>query len=169
MAQTVVAERRRSHHPVIDQVEQARLITELRNAMLALRSHVNGRRDQRAQQLHKDVQQRKNKAPETIGLLLTEAFNERAPLKDVERICEVISSFFRAKRRGTVRGLRALSPLETAVEGRLNCHQVAIDQGDLSAPTLIAFLDDLDRYVAIIEEMKAAALLELYGPKEVRS
>jgi hypothetical protein len=163
---SLTRERRAAYHPVIGQVEQDRLIAELRGALLALRAHVNGRRSRRAKQLHKDVQQGKNRAPETIGILLTEAFNDRAPLTDVERVSHIISSFFRSTRRGAVRNLKKLSPLETRVEGDMNCDQVAIDQGDHSVPRLSHFVEELDAYISILLEMKQSTLEELYGAKE---
>jgi hypothetical protein len=160
---TLPRDRRSAHHPAIDQVEQDRLIAELRDALLALRAHVNGRRDVRAKQLHKDVQSGKNRAPETMGILLTEAYNDRAPLSDVERISHIITSFFRSKRQGGVRKLRDLSPVETREEGELNCIQVAIDQGDHSAPMLNRLIEELERNIAILTEMRESALEERYG------
>lgn len=168
MGPIVFSERRRSHHPVVGQVEQDRLVGELRDALLALRAHVNGRRDARAKQLHKDVQSRKNRAPETIAALLASAFNERAPMSDVTRICQIIGGFFIAKRRGHVRKLRDLSPIETRSEGELNLVQVLVDQGDHSAPMLAHLIEACDENIALLTEMKQAATEELYGPKEVR-
>lgn len=168
MGPIVFQDRRTSHHPVVGQVEQDRLVGELRDALLALRAHVNGRRDQRAKQLHKDIQSRKNRAPETIGTLLTAAFNDRAPMGDVTRICRIIAGFFTAKRRGHVRTLRDLSPIETRREGDLNVIQVAIDQGDHSAPMLARLIESCQENIALLQEMEQSATEELYGPKEVR-
>jgi hypothetical protein len=166
---TVGRDRRGSHHHMIDQVEQERLIAELRTAMLALRTHVNARRrDRHAKQTHKDVQQRKNKAPETLGTLLTSSWNERAPLADIERIGAVISAFFRGCRRGLIRAIGVLIPLETQIEGDLRCAEVAIAQGDHTAPMLLRLVDDIDMLSPILTEMKESVLEELYGPKEVR-
>lgn len=169
MGPIVFRERRRSHHLIIDEVERARLAGDVRCALLALHAHVTGRRNRRAAQLHKDVQQGKNKAPETVATLLADAFNDRAPLSDITALCDVIAGFFTAKRRGRIRSLRELSPLECEKEGALNLDQVAIDQGDHSAPTLKHFIADCEVNIALLIEMKQAATEELYGPQEART
>lgn len=170
MPQTLLRDRRRSHHHVVDQVEQDRLVSELRDALLALRTHVDARRrDRRAKQTHKDVQQRKNRVAETLGLLLTDAFNDRAPIGDLERFGQIISAFFRGRRREEVRPIAVLNPIETGIDGDMNSAQMAIAQGDHTAPMLMRLVNDVDRLSPILAEMKQSALEELYGPKEVRT
>jgi hypothetical protein len=168
MSPTVFRERRVANRPVVNEAERQLLADEVRRALLALHSHVTGSRSPRGRRLHQDVQQLKNKAPLTLATMLTDAFNDRAPLADITQIGNIIAGFFTAKRRGHVRKLRDLSPLETREEGELNVVQVAIDQGDHSAPTLQHFITDIDVNIALLEEMKQAATEELYGPKEAQ-
>jgi hypothetical protein len=146
-----------SHHSMVSRVECDTLTSELRTQLLGVRS-----RDQRTIQLRKDVQAGKNKAPETIATLLTDAFNSNDPIAD--RFASTIRSFFSARTQQLQRKLRDLMQVETKEEGEFNNVQMKIAQGDLSRPTLIEMKKEIGEYRAILDELEAAVDAELYPP-----
>lgn len=143
------------NHPAVTRVECDSLAGELRQQLLAVRS-----KDPKVIQLRKDLQQLKNKAPETIAALVSDAFNNGTPV--AERFASTIRDFFSARREKLQRTIRQLNPIETKLDGELDCTQMAIADGDLSTPTLRKFVEELEEYIAVAQEMRAAAIAELY-------
>lgn len=159
MALTVPDEFPKQHHQKISPVERASFADEFRQRLLALRSHCP-----RVQQVQKDLQQGKNKAPETITLLIADAFNTEKPIDDIVSPAQMLVDYCKARVRRLRRNWHHVSPLETKEEGDLNCVQNAIDLGDHSTPTLARFVKEANEYIAVVEEMRDAALNELYRP-----
>jgi hypothetical protein len=145
-----------SHHSLVSRVECDSLSSELRTQLLSVRS-----KDQRVIQLRKDLQQGKNKAPETIAALLTDAFNNKNSA--VDGFAATIRGFFSARMNRLQRKLRDLMQVETVEEGEFNNVQMKIAQGDLSRPTLIEMKKEIGEYRAILDEMEAAVDAELFG------
>lgn len=144
-----------THPAFVGEVERRSLVSELRQCLLGVSS-----KDPKIQQLRKDVQRGQNKAPETIASMVTDAFNSGNPAP--ERLASTIRDFFSAHTHRLQRKLRELSPIETREEGELNCIQVSIDQGDTSTPTLTSFIAEIDENVAVLLEMRSAAVAERY-------
>jgi hypothetical protein len=159
MGLTVPAAFPQQHHPKISPVERATFADDFRQRLLALRSQCP-----RVQQVQKDLQQGKNKAPETITLLIADAFNSEKQIDDVVSPAQMLVDYCKARVRRVRRAWHSVSPLETKEEGDLNCVQNAIDLGDHSTPTLTRFVKEAGEYIAVIEEMREAALTELYAP-----
>lgn len=147
------------HHSMVGRVEctSAALEREIKTELLAFSS-----RDKRVQQLHKDIQQGKNKCAETLAAIVTDPTSSRPPTER-GRIGKMIWDFCVALTPGRVqRRLRDLFPIETKEEGDINIVQIAIAQGDHSTATLKQLVDEIDDYIPILLEMRSAALAELY-------
>lgn len=144
-----------SHHSIVSRVECDTLATELKQQLLAISS-----KDPRIIQLRKDVQQGKNKAPDTIAAMVTDGFNSGSPV--AERFASLIRDFFSARKPRLQRTMQQLNTVETKLDGNIDCTQMAIAQGDTSTPTLRKFVEELDEYIAVAQEMRAAAVAELY-------
>jgi serine kinase of HPr protein (carbohydrate metabolism regulator) len=144
-----------THHSLVSRVECDTLTSELRTHLLSVRS-----KDQRTIQLRKDVQQGKNKAPETIAALISDAFNSGDDVAG--RMASTIRSFFSARTAQLQRRVRDLMQVETVEEGEFNNVQMKIAQGDLSRPTLIEMKKEIGEYRAILDELDAAVDAELY-------
>ncbi len=154
MPQSVIRPFGVPHPALVTEVERLSLAEQLRDSLLHLSF---GSSDRRTQDLRKDVYRGQNKAAETIASMLTEAFNSHRA--NPSRFANVVWDFFSARVKRLRRTLRQLSPIETRVEGELNCLQVAIDQGDMSNPALTKFIDEIDENVALLMEMRAAVAL----------
>jgi hypothetical protein len=139
----------------ITQGERDQLADEIRGCLLSVSSS-----DPKIRERKKDLRKRFNKCPDTLAGFLVQAFNERRPIS--HRLTTAIGDFFSARTTTIQRKLRELSQIETRVEGAMNCDQVAIDQGDLSTPTLKKFVEEIDEYVAVLLEMRGAAIAEIY-------
>jgi hypothetical protein len=140
-------------------VDSEQLAGEFRQRLLSFRS-----KNPRIQQLHKDLQQGRNRAPETICAILVDAWNDSKPLSEVVSPAKTITDFFSSHVGRIRRKLRELSPIETREEGDVNCIQVAIDQGDHSRPTLEKFVKEVDENIAVLVEMRDAAIAEIHAP-----
>jgi hypothetical protein len=163
MTQPSLAISRSANHPVRSRVEPETLASEFRTRLLAFRS-----KSPRIQQLKKDLQQGRNRAPETICAILADAFNDAKPLSEVVSPAKVITDFFTAHVVGARRKLRDLMQVETVEEGHLNNVQMKIAQGDHSTPTLTEFKNECDEYRTVLDEIEAAVDAELYVPKAVQ-
>lgn len=159
MSAILHANSRVAYHQVGATVDRARLISELRQLILSISSP-----DRRLQQLRKDVQQGKNKVADTLAAFLAAGPSSKA-IAFGQRIIDVVSAGTRQVRRK----LRDLSPIETKEEGEFNCLQNKIDLGDYSTQTLTEFVKELDEYIPVVQEMRAAAIDELYAPKMAQS
>lgn len=143
------------NHSRVGRVDCDTLAGELRQHLLSVRS-----KDPRVIQLRKDVQQLKNKAPETIASLLSDAFNSGDDVG--ERLASTIRGFFSTRVAKMQRRLRDLMQVETVQEGEFNNVQMKIAQGDLSRPTLMEMKKEIGEYRAILDEMDTAIDAELY-------
>ena len=163
MTQPSLVMSRGENHPARNRVVADVLARELRTRLLSFRS-----KSPRIQQLKKDLQQGRNKAPETICAILVDAFNDAKPMSDVVSPAKVITDFFAAHIMHARRKLQDLMQLETVEEGELNCAQMKIAQGDRSTPTLTEFKKEIGEYRVVLDEMEAAVDHELYVPKVVQ-
>lgn len=143
------------NHSHVGRVECDSLAGELRQHLLSAES-----KDQRVIQLRKDVQQRKNKAPETIASILSDAFNRGDDIG--ERFAATIRGFFSTRVAKLQRRLRDLMQVETVQEGEFNNVQMKIAQGDLSRPTLMDMKKEIREYRVILDEMDSAIDVEIY-------
>ena len=148
----------RVNHSTRTRVEPALLTKEFRQQLLAFRSS-----NPRIQQLHKDLQQGRNRAPETICAILADAFNDEKPLAEVVSPVKTISDFFAAHAPKLRRRLCELLPLETREEGRMNNTEMRVAQGDLSRPTLVELKREVCELRELLNEMEAAIDAELFG------
>jgi hypothetical protein len=146
------------HPAILNDVARQSLANELRTSLLSVSSRST---DPKIQELRKAIERRRNKAPDTIASLLTEAHN--ANRADPQSFASTIRDFFSAHGKKLQRTIRQLNPIETKLDGELNCIQMAIADGDHSTPTLKKFVEELDEYIEIAGEMRAAAVAELYG------
>jgi hypothetical protein len=143
-----------AHPRLISPGERDRLADEIRSCLLSVSSS-----DPKIRERKKDLRKRFNKAPDTLAGFLVQAFNERRPIS--KRLTAAIGDFFSARTQTIQRRLRELSPIETRAEGEFECVQNAIDLGDTSTPTLKKFVEEIDEYVEVLQEMRAAAVAEL--------
>lgn len=109
-------------------------------------------------QKHKDLQQGKNRAPNTLASMLTDAFKKEPSVPKVTRLAHTILAYFTPQ---SCRALKDLHRVETEEEGDVNKIQMAIAQGDLSTPTLRNFVEEVDELIAVLTEMRSAALGQL--------
>lgn len=155
---SLVREAGPSHPQIITVGERDKLADEIRGCLLSVSSS-----DPKIRERKKDLRKKFNKCPDTLAGFLVQAFNERRPIS--KRLTTAIGDFFSARTQGIQRRLRELSPLETRREGAFECLQNAIDLGDTSTPTLKKFVEEIDEYVAVLREMRGAAIAELYAPE----
>lgn len=141
-----------AHYQALNWVEQdrggrlERLITE---DLLALPN---------CGQKHKDIQQGKNRAPNTIAQMLTDAFKKEPSVPKVTRLAHTILAFFTPQ---SCRPLKELHSVETREQGDVDVIQMRLAQGDLSTPTLRNFVEEVDELIAVLTEMRSAALAQL--------
>lgn len=153
--QPLTLHRTPTHPQLLDRREVEKLADEIRGCLLSVSS-----KDPKIRERKKDLRKRFNKAPDTLAGFLVQAFNEQRPIS--KRLTTAIGDFFSARTQQIQRRLRELSPLETRAEGEFECVQNAIDLGDTSTPTLKKFISEIDEYVAVLQEMRAAAVDELH-------
>src|SRR3954470_16615042 len=144
-----------THPQLITAVEQSRLEDDIRRALL----EVPSAGDQKVIDRKKDIRKRFNKAPETLAQFLVHSFNERRPIS--KRLTSAIGDFFSARTQRVLRRLRDLDQLETKEEYDVNQVQLEVAHGDLSTPTLIRLITEIDEHVEVLQEMRAAAVAEL--------
>lgn len=135
-----------SHHQSFNWVECERLERMIADDLLSLPG---------CGQRHKDLQAGKNRAPNTIAAMLTDAFRKERNISKVTRMAHTILHFFTPT---TCRDLDELHPVETREQWELEQVQMAVAQGDLSTPTLRKLVEELDQYILVAQEMRAAAL-----------
>ena len=138
-----------SHYHPLNWVELDRLERAITDDLLALPG---------CGQRHKDIQQQKNRASNTIAAMLTDAFRKERDVSKVTRLAHTILAFFTPT---TCRELHELHPVETREQGELESAQMAVAQGDLSTPALRKLHKELGDYVLIAEEMRAAVLTRI--------
>lgn len=160
MGQSLSTSTPSSHHRTISRVEVDHFIEEIKTSLLGVRAGVAGKRDARAKNYHKDIQQERKKVAEVVGILLTSAFNERSPVSRVTRLAQVINSFFGARSR-QARPYSQVSVLETKNEGEMNCAQNRVDLGDHSRPALLGLKQEIADAKSLLEEMDASIDAEL--------
>ena len=146
------------HPAILNDVARQSLANELRTSLLSVSSRST---DPKVQELRKAIERRRNKAPDTIAAMLTEAHNSRRA--DPQSFASTIRDFFSARKERLQRTMRQLNPIETKLDGELDCIQMAIADGDHSTPTLKKFVEEIDEYIAVAQEMRGAAVAELYG------
>lgn len=144
-----------SHHSMVSRGECDLLARELRTDLLSVSS-----KDERVIQLRKDLQQFKNKAPDTLAAILTDAFNRDQPV--ARRLASTISGFFSARTRIVRRKWRELRAAETRIEGQMNCTELELDQGDRSRVRILEMKSRIHEYRGILDEEEAALDEELY-------
>lgn len=135
-----------SHHQPLNWVECDRLERMIADDLLSLPA---------CGQKHKDIQQGKNKAPNTIACMLTDAFRKEQSVPKVTRLAHTILAYFAPQ---SCRELKDLHSVETQEEGDVNDIQMAVAQGDTSTPTLRKLVEELDEYILVAQEMRSAAL-----------
>ena len=135
------------------------MASELRRLLLGIAPP-----DKQSRQLHKDLQQQKNRAPDTIATIVVAGLKNDQESK-VRAIAHAISGFCSAGKAKLCRRFPQLYPIETREQGELDCLEVAIAQGDHSTPTLERFVKEVDENIAVLTEMREAAITELYAPK----
>lgn len=150
-----------AHHSMVSRVECEELAKEFRTDLMSVSS-----KDPRVIQLRKDLSQFKNKAPQTLAAILTDAHNRGQPV--ALRLASTISGFFSARTKLLRRKLCDLMQIETIEEGAFNNVQMKIAQGDLSRPTLVELKREIAAYRVILDEMDDAIDAELYLT-EIRS
>lgn len=133
-----------SHHQPLNWVERDRLEQLISDDLLSLPG---------CGQRHKDMQQGKNRAPNTIAAMLTDTFRKERDVSKVTRLAHTILHFFTPK---TCRELHDLHPVETREQGELEAAQMSVAQGDLSTPALRTLDKELGDYILIAEEMRSA-------------
>lgn len=138
-----------SHHQPLNWVESDRLERMIADDLLSLPA---------CGQRHKDIQQGKNKAPNTIAAMLTDAFRKERNVSKVTRLAHTILAFFTPT---TCRELQELHSVETREQWELEQVQMAVAQGDLSTPTLRKLHKELGDYILVAEEMRSAVLTRL--------
>lgn len=138
--------------------ERDRLASEISRCLLSVES--DG--DPKIRERKKDLRKGFNKAADTLSQFLVHSFNNGKPISG--RLTTAIGDFFSARTERMQRRLRELMPIETKEEGDVNLVQMAIAQGDLSTPTLIRFVTEIDEYMGVLAEMRAAAVAELQKP-----
>ena len=109
-------------------------------------------------QKHKDIQAGKNRAPNTIAQMLTDAFKKQPSVPKVTRLANTIIAFFTPN---NCRELKALHSEETREQGDVDRIQMLVAQGDCSTPTLRKLVEELDDYIIVAQEMRSAALAQL--------
>lgn len=144
-----------AHPQMIPLGERARLADEIRGCLLSVSSS-----DPKIRERKKDLRKGFNRAPDTLAGFLVQSFNERRPIS--QRLTTAIGDFFGARTQTIKRRLRDLHSIETSEEGDVNDVQMAIAQGDVSTPTLKKFIQEIDEYMPVLLEMRAAAVAELY-------
>lgn len=110
-------------------------------------------------QMHKDIQQGRNKAPNTLARMIAGAVHT----KQVSRIVGTISGFIAARNPRSRRKLPELIPLETKLDGEMDCTEMAIAQGDMSTPTLMKLKEQIASYRELLDDMGQALDSNLYG------
>lgn len=145
------------NHRIVTPVERLQLAREIRQDLLSVRP-----KDKTVSQLRKDLQQGKNKAPDTLATILCAASNHGDPL--AERLTGTVRGFFSARIQKLRRKLRDLLPLETAEEGAMNNTEMRFAQGDRSRPTLIELKREVCKLRELLDEMEEAIDMELFGP-----
>lgn len=138
-----------ANHQCLNWVESDRLERLLTDDLLALPG---------CGQRHKDVQRGLNKAPRTIASMLTDAFKKEPSVPRVTRIARTILTFFE---RTDCRELKELHSVETKEQGEVDLIQMRLAQGDMSTPTLRCFVEEVDELIAVLTEMRSAALAQL--------
>jgi hypothetical protein len=144
------------YHSMESRVESRVLENEIRTELLSFRS-----RDRRIQQLHKDIQQRRNKCAETLAAILSDPTADR-PTVHRGRIGTMIRDFFSAGVHAVRRTVRQINPIETKVDGELDCLQMQIAGGDLSTPTMKLATEKIDEEIALLMELRTALAWEIY-------
>lgn len=144
------------YHSLETRVASRALVNEIRTELLSFSS-----RDRRIQQLRKDIQQGRNKCAETLAAIVTDPTADR-PINDRGRIGKRITDFFSAHAPRSRRTICQLNPIETKEEGDINNVQMAIAQGDHSTQALDHLIEEIDQYVPVLLEMRAAAVAERY-------
>ncbi|HWL41007.1 MAG TPA: hypothetical protein VNO75_12300 [Gemmatimonadaceae bacterium] len=146
-----------AHHSIATPVDRrAHLTDEVRRLLLSFSPS-----DKRTRQLHKDLQQRKNKAADTLGSMFDAALTKQETSK-LRAFGNLIAAFCARDNGRICRSFQQLFPLETREDGELNNVQVLIAQGDRSPQTLDRFIGELDDSIAVHTEMKEWALQERF-------
>lgn len=109
-------------------------------------------------QKHKDIQQGKNRAPNTLASMLTDAFKKEQSVPKVTRLAHTILAYFTPT---NCRELNQLHAVETEEQGDVDTVQMRVAQGDTSTPTLRKLVEELDEYILVAQEMRSAALGQL--------
>jgi hypothetical protein len=144
------------YHSMESRVESHALENEIRTELLSFSS-----RSRRIQQLHKDIQQRRNKCAETLAAILTDPTADRPPAHR-GRIGTMIRDFFSARTNGVRRTVRQINPIETKVDGEVDCLQMQIAGGDLSTPTMKMAVEKIDEEMSLLVELRTALVWEIY-------
>lgn len=143
------------HHPAISRVEADTFSDELRQELLAHSSH-----DKRLIQLRKDVQARKNKAADTIAALVCDSHNAGGSLG--EKIIRTIRGFLSARTKKVSASWRQLRAKETRIEGKMNCVELEIDQGDESRARYMEMKNLIAEYRQVLDDEEAIIDAKLY-------
>ncbi|MFL5481119.1 MAG: hypothetical protein ACJ8AK_02935 [Gemmatimonadaceae bacterium] len=145
-----------THPQLITGGERDRLQEDIQRVLL----QVPSAGDQKVIDRKHDIRKGFNRVHATLSQLLVHAFNNgRAEI--CEQFVNAIGDFFSARTQGAVRLLKELFEIETKEEGELNVIQMAIAQGDRSTPMLIRLITAIDQIVAVLLEIRAAAVKEV--------
>jgi gas vesicle protein len=141
-----------SHPRVITAGEQALLREDIQAALL----EAPEAGDQKIRDRKKDLRKGFNKAADTLSQFLVHSYNNGQPIS--KRLTNAIGDFFSTRTQRIQRRLRELNPIEVKECGDVKRVQMDIAQGDDSTPTLIRFITELDEYIEVLQEMRAAAV-----------
>ena len=107
MMQSITRRSALYHHPIVGSVEQRHMASELRRLLLGIVPS-----DKQSRQLHKDLQQQKNRAPDTIATIVVAGLKNDQESK-VRAIAHAISGFCSAGKAKLQRRFPQLYPIET--------------------------------------------------------
>lgn len=161
MTTSLIPPREIGHHRIVGSVEQRHYAAEIRRLLLSIVAP-----EKQTQQLHKDVQSEKNRAPETVASMIDVAIKTGQESK-AHAIANAISAFCSFGKTRVQRSFRQLYPLETQSQGELDNVEVAVEQGDESNPTLARLVTKLDANMAHEQQMKEWALERMHATQAV--
>jgi hypothetical protein len=144
-----------THPQPIGSGERDRLAEDIRSCLVS----VDAAGDPKIRERKKDLRKGFNKAADTLSQFLVHSYNTGQPIS--KRLTNAIGDFFSAKTQRAQRRLSDLFSIETKEEGDVNIVQMAIAQGDVSTPMLIRLITELDDHIPVLQEIRAAAAVEV--------
>jgi hypothetical protein len=149
----------RSAHPtVIGEEGRRSLIDELRLRFLSIASRS---KDPRVQEIRKMIARGDNRVAETTATILLDAHNSQR--EDPRSLGHTIAGFFSAHAKKALRKWKELRAAETRIEGKMNCTELELDQGDRSRVRILEMKAHIHEYREILDDEEAVLDAELYA------